>query len=351
MRRPKVFPQFHRRYFRTEFSHCLACGTHLRAYATLSQRTVITLQGPLRVTHVGYRCPNPVCLAPGRSYRSAAADALALPGFTFGLDLLVQAGQLHWGAALALDAVHAHLTARLAPYALTISRREVLYLLDHYATLVRAAQHPASDPTWAAWCRQVHTQGGLILSIDGIQPDQGQETVYLVRDVLTRRVLAAENLRSSSRAAIEGLLAPVVALGLPVQAVITDGQDVLRDVVAELWPQAAHQLCQYHFLREAGEPSFNADRALKVALRKAIAPPVGELRNQLHKDQAALAESAPQEREQLAVLDSYARGVQTALHQEGKPPFDYAGLAADAALASVEASLGELEKGGLVAAR
>src|SRR6266705_2345456 len=51
----------------------------------------------------GYGCPDPQCRARGRTYRSAAADALALPSFTFGLDVVVLAGQLHFGKHQTLD--------------------------------------------------------------------------------------------------------------------------------------------------------------------------------------------------------------------------------------------------------
>jgi hypothetical protein len=66
-----------RRAFRPEMTVCLTCQTPLRRYATLSQRTVITLDGPVRLIHRGYRCPNAACATRLRSYRSAAADALA----------------------------------------------------------------------------------------------------------------------------------------------------------------------------------------------------------------------------------------------------------------------------------
>jgi hypothetical protein len=103
MRRSKVYPQLTKRIFRPELTTCLSCGTRLRRYATLSQRTVITLDGPLRVTHCGYRCPQPACPTPRRAYRSAAADALALPGFTFGLDIVVLVGQLRLAQHHTLD--------------------------------------------------------------------------------------------------------------------------------------------------------------------------------------------------------------------------------------------------------
>jgi len=117
----------------------------LQRYANLSQRTVITLDGPVRLTHRGYRCPNPECATRMRSYRSAAADALALPGFTFGLDIVILVGHLLLAQHRTLDEVHQTLLSRLAPFAVTISRREVLYLFEAYSTLLRAGTAVTED--------------------------------------------------------------------------------------------------------------------------------------------------------------------------------------------------------------
>lgn len=138
MRKPKQRREYStppmRRFFRAELTICPTCQTRLRRYATLSQRTVITLDGPVRLTHRGYRCPNPKCATRRRSYRSAAADALALPGFTFGLDIVILVGHLRLAQHQTLDEVHQTVLARLAPFAVTISRREVLYLFEAYST-------------------------------------------------------------------------------------------------------------------------------------------------------------------------------------------------------------------------
>jgi len=129
----------------------------LRRYATLSQHTVITLNGPVRLTHRGYRCPNAACETRIRSYRSAAADALALPGFTFGLDIVILVGQLRLAQHHTLDEVHQRLSQRLASFGVTISRREVLYLFDAYAVLLRAGTAVMED---AQFREQVEANGG-----------------------------------------------------------------------------------------------------------------------------------------------------------------------------------------------
>ncbi len=52
----------------------------------------------------------------------------------------------------------------------------------------------------------MEANGGLIISIDGIQPDKGNETIYLVRDALTGRALSAENVTSSEKEVMKRVL-------------------------------------------------------------------------------------------------------------------------------------------------
>jgi hypothetical protein len=252
MKKVKSYTEIIRSFYRPELYNCPECQSHLRRVSTLSQRTVITLKGVIRVTHAGYRCPNAECAAHARRYRSSAADALALPSFTFGLDVVVLAGQLHFGKHQTQDEVHEQLLERLASLGVGISRREVLYLFEAFSTLLRAASDAKQDQEWR---EQVKRNQGMIVSIDGIQPDQGNETVYVVRDALTGRVLAAENVSSSETEVMKQILAPAVALEVPVIGTISDAQESEVKALKELWPDVPHQVCQFHVLREASRPA------------------------------------------------------------------------------------------------
>ena len=192
MRTRKVYGELTRRTLRPEVTACVSCGTRLRRRLTLSRRVMITLDGPVRVTHCGYRCPNAACAAGrGRTYRSAVADEMALAGFTLGLDWVLLIGQLRLGQHLTLDQTHQAVRERLARWRVTISRREVRYLVEAYCSLLGAGQDWDAEPPWRA---EVEANGGVLLALDGIQPDKGHETIYLARDVLTGHLLAAQNL-------------------------------------------------------------------------------------------------------------------------------------------------------------
>src|SRR5260221_9008435 len=85
------------------------------------------------------------------------------------------------------------------------------------------------------------------------------ETVYVVRDALTGRVLSAEQVNSSETEAMKALLAPVVALDARVLGTISDAQESELLALEQLWPEVPHQVCQFHALRDASQLAFEAD--------------------------------------------------------------------------------------------
>src|SRR5947209_1170558 len=344
MKRRRSYPHLIRRWYRPVEHECPDCHRKLREVKTLSKRTVITLREVIKVTHAGYRCPDAQCPGHQRTYRSVEADALALPWFTYGLDIVLLVGRLRLREHRTVDEVHQELLKRLEPLGVKIARREILYLFEAYCTLLRASSEVKDDQEWLA---QVKKNGGIIVSVDGIQPEKGNETVYLVRDALTGRVLAAENVTSSETAVMKALQASVVALGVEkkvkVLGTISDAQESELLAVEELWPDIPHQVCQFHVLRDASKTAFEADKQVKTAMRKRLQPKVREVRKQIKK---YLLTASAQEAEQLDVLDDYANGILTALNIDGLQPFKYATVEASEMLEQIEASLQQLGKKG-----
>jgi hypothetical protein len=340
MKPARKFAQVSRRFYRPEQYHCSDCQRRLRRAVTLSERTVVTLEEVIKLVHAGYRCPDAHCAGHQRTYRSARADALALPWFTYGLDIVLLVGRLRLREHQTVDEIHQELLKRLAPLGVRIARREVLYLFEAYCTLLRASSEAKDDQEWLS---QVEKNGGIIVSVDGIQPEKGNETVYVVRDALTGRVLAAENVTSSETAVMKALLSPVVALEVKVLGTITDAQESELLAVEELWPKVPHQVCQFHVLRDASKSAFEADKQIKTAMRKRLQPKVREVRKQIKKH---LATASPNEAKQLMVLDDYATGIVTALNTDGLQPFKYATVEESSMLEEIEASLQELFKKG-----
>src|SRR5260370_7214153 len=102
---------------------------------------------------------------------------------------------------------------------------------------------------------------------------------------------------------MKALLALVVALGVKVLGTISDAQESELLGVEELWADGPRQVCQFHALRDASKLAFEADKAVKTAMRKRLQPKVRAVRKQLKKH---LPTAAPEEAKQFAVLDDYA---------------------------------------------
>jgi hypothetical protein len=192
---------------------------------------------------------------------------------------------------------------------------------------------------WRKWRRT----GGLSSQWTASSPRRATRRSRLLRDALTGRVLCAENVTSSETAVMKARLSPVVALGVKVIGTMSDAQESELKALEELWPEVPHQVCQFHALRDASQSAFDADKAVKTAMRKKLQPKVRAVRKQIKKH---LPKASADEAKQLTVLDEYASGMLTALNTDGLQPFTYATVESAPALDEVEASLQQLEKRG-----
>jgi hypothetical protein len=206
--------------------------------------TMQYLDGPAYVRNLGFRCVNAQCARPGLVYRSAVGEAQQVKGSGYGLDVVVRIGYLRFSAHQTREEIWRQLREESA---VQVSERHVQNLLEIYLALLQASgQDPRSrlEPVVKAY-------GGLVLSVDGMQPEQGNEQLWTVREVNSGTVLAAANLQQATAPVLASLVRPIAALGLPVIGVISDAQQCIRLAVAEVFPGVPHQLCQYHALREA----------------------------------------------------------------------------------------------------
>lgn len=135
-----------------------------------------------------------------------------MPHYTFGLDVIVYISELRYQQQRTIIEIHTALHAAQVK----LSLKEVLLLSEVFLALVETVS--ADDPQTVA---TLQAQGGIILSVDGMQPEKGNETLWLLRDVTLGRVLVARNLRSSSVAELVPLFEQVQQLDVPVLVVVS----------------------------------------------------------------------------------------------------------------------------------
>lgn len=216
-------PSYH---YTPELNACPYCGGELERSHPVWAKTIVSMGETAKVTNWGYRCENreTTCPQPEMVYRSGVADGLALTGYTFGLDVIVFVGQQRFGKKQTLGEIHAALKAREVP----ISERRVADYIEEYQMLLKCAHGAKLE----AYRDQIEENGGIVLAIDGAQPEKGKATLYLFRDVLTGARLHAVSLwhndTDSLAAEMEAVQAVVDRLGVPVLGVISDDQDAIR---------------------------------------------------------------------------------------------------------------------------
>jgi hypothetical protein len=318
-------PLPHVRY-RPEVQHCLHCGAVLRYSHPVWAKPIQFLSGPELVTNLGWRCSNPGCQFGRAVYRSARAEARQVKGSGYGLDVVVRIGYLRFSEHCTREEIWRELHAQAR---LELSERHVQNLLEVYLALLRASERDPRERLAA----MVEEHGGIILALDGLQPEQGNEQLWVVREVLSGAVLGAANLQQASAPFLARLLRPVRETGLPVLGVVSDAQESIRLAVAEVFPGVPHQLCQYHALREAAEPLWEADRHLLVQAKK-------ELRSLREVEERTRRpdEPEPTDPASAVVLDTVL-ALRQVVRERGQLPFAFAGLRAMDALGDLGATL------------
>jgi hypothetical protein len=293
-----------------------------------NRRTLVGLSGAVRLRLKIRRCEREGCVRRHVPYRPEAEGAIALPQHEFGLDVIALVGMLRHHDHRSIPEIHAALRAR----GVEICERSVTNLLDRYDELL------AVSLTDSGRLRGLLAeQGRAILALDGMQPDVGHEVLWVVRDCLLGEVLLARSLLSSTAADLAPLLREVAdAVGVPVLGVVSDGQTSIRRAVEQALPGVPHQLCQFHFLREAALAVFEADRHAKVLLKKHIRG-VRPIERAVEGSDAAEAE----------LVRGYCAAVRSAITDDGRAPLAASGLTLKGRLEKVAASLDRLaEKGG-----
>jgi len=243
------------------------------------------------------------------------------------LDVIVLVGTLRYLSHRSVPEIHKTLCDR----GISIAERTVTHLLQRYEELV--ALHLADQQRLQ---KRFQEQGQIILALDGLQPDVGHEVLWVLRDCLSGEILLARSLLSACEADLASLLREVQqALDVPIRGVISDGQHSIRKAVQSVLPDVPHQLCHFHYLREAAKPVYEADRHAKKELKKHLRG-VRPIERAVEKRDDAEAEA----------IRGYCLAVRSALTDDGRAPLEAPGLKLHERISAIAASLTRVSEKG-----
>jgi len=160
--------------------------------------------------------------------------------------------------------------------------------------------------------------------------------LWVVRDCLSGEILRAKSMLSARQQDLAALLESVkIACPVPIAGIVSDGQHSIRKAVAKVFPGVPYQLCQFHYLREAARPIYEADRHAKKELKKKVRG-VRTIEREMEGRTDAEAE----------VVRGYCSAVRSALTDDGRPPLEASGRKLHIRLGAIVGSLGRAEAEG-----
>jgi hypothetical protein len=223
--------------------------------------------------------------------------------------------------------------------------------IRRYQQMLAARQH---DPAQLA--AAYADVDAVSLAIDGLQPEKGHETLYVVRELERKRVWFAEALLSSATAEVQRLLVQARGwaerLGKPVRLWMSDKQDAFVRGIAAEFPGVPHRYCVNHFLRDVAKPVLEADSHAKVKMRRTVRGLRAierEVLAEQHLPDAPQRPAVQAEEDARDVVLDYCTTVRGILTDDQGGPLQPPGLRMAEALEDVHASLQrnvEAKKGG-----
>ena len=264
------FPDAPRKILQPEVKECPYCGHKLKSTGNLYiNREVQTMSGPLNVRAYGWCCGAETCSHPLVRYRARRSLwRISLPKCGYGLDVVAHIGWERDKNFRQFSEIQLDLQSR----GIVISERHVGRLYRQYLSLLGGMTDLRLDELKGV--NQSH--GGIVLALDGLQPDKDGTTLYVLYEAISETTIAAAWIDKRDTEHLTNWLKPYSELDLTVLATLSDGEEAEIAALKGLWKNSPHQMCLTHFLGDCGKPIKDADQKLKSVLRQGMGqlPPV-----------------------------------------------------------------------------
>jgi hypothetical protein len=264
---------------------CEHCGGFLYVRET-KHRYVWSSSGAAHLVVRVLCCPDRSCVGFRVAVGQEAEMAVALPYWSVTWEVFAWMGHRRFSRHWSVPQILAELEDR---FHIEVSADWIEDYLRCYQAMVAARESDVDE-----WKVDYEGVEDVILTIDGLQPEKGHETLYVVRELRAKRVWFAQPLLSSStqevRRLFERAAQMAMRLGKQVRCWMSDKQDAFVKGVAKVFPGVPHRYCANHFLRDVAKPILEADSHAKVQMRRKVRG-LREIEKRLLQEGAADAES------------------------------------------------------------
>ena len=245
--------------------NCAVCGRMMHI-CDHRYRRFHTLDGPVQLICKLNHCPDPACPGHAKTKSPELEITIAPPQVAIGWDVFCWIGHRRCSRHMAISYIQSEL---LDDYAIKLSEDAIDQYIRRYQIMLAARQQDAE-----LLRRHYESAAEIILSIDGLQPEKGHETLYVVRELTRKRVWFAEPLISATEDEVRRLIKKArelaESLGTPVGLWVSDKQEAFVKGIAAEFPDVPHRYCDNHFLGDLAKPVLEADSHAKVQMRAKV---------------------------------------------------------------------------------
>ena len=244
---------------------CPFCG-RLMYICDHRYRHFHSLEGPVELVCKLNHCPDVACHGHAKTRSPELEMTIALPRMAVGWDVFCWIGHRRFSRHWSIPQIQSELGDQ---YHITISDDSIGRYIQSYQVMLAARQE---DPKTLR--RQYKSVDEIILCIDGLQPEKGHETLYVVRELTQKRVWFAEALISATAQEVRRLIKRAKtwaeSLNKKVGLWLSDRQDAFVTGIKAEFPGVPHRYCDNHFLRDVAKPVLEVDSHAKVTMRKKV---------------------------------------------------------------------------------
>lgn len=254
---------------RNEQTICNYCEERLDLRST-TERAVTNLKEKVKLSlQIGY-CQTKGCKNHKVRLSPIAYQTQIVPKSGYGIDVFGLIGDLRYSSRLTMSEIEGKLQKDYVHIELKERHIEnIVKMLDLYISESgKNAEH----------LKDYFGQRGqdeLILSADGVQPEQGHNILYIVREVISGKILFAHYSTHSDELHLKSeIIAPLKAVleaaGLQVGGWLVDKELALSKAISSLYETTPLQHCQSHFLGALKKPLAKGDTELGKQVKKTL---------------------------------------------------------------------------------
>lgn len=249
--------------------NCLCCGQKMQRISG-DERYLTLKEGRIKAYIEIYSCSNKSCDLYEQRIKPAEFNNLIFPGLSYGIDIIAEVGILRLREHKTIAEIHDRIITNYAH--VEISERHMQNIVNKIMYLMESS---SLDPKTMKekLLKKNKNIKGLALSIDGLEPEKGNEILYIVREIQTGEILFSRFLEFSDKETIqreiyESLKKLVKAMKLPVLGLVADKQKVLTTAFEEVFPGVPIQHCQSHFIKAIRKPIQEKSSKMAKEIKK-----------------------------------------------------------------------------------